>query len=321
MVRNLLGIGFPFIIVIFILFLKFHFLTVNTSRLIVGCLRTRNAGKYMKEYLDYHFRIGFTEIHLYDDSDWWRYDTLRVKPDMSTTSQRYHYHDRRGLNMSKETDYLAECFRSTVDKYGDVVDGLIFSLDDDEFFVHEHLQEEFFIDGVCKWAPVKFFGSVETYGGVGTLDTFLHREKTVREDTGAYKYFRNQHTEHSNVPTRYLSYRVGQNKISLSPTKAIFSLTNTTKLLNSIYNGRRSDYIHGFTTSCERDDYVWLVHHTRSKKELEYRMRTFWKHIGNRNQRFTGSKSFTKRYLKERDRNEEFDPNVRNILETKLLIK
>ena len=117
-------------VVLSVMLLKMSYVKYNINRPVVGCLRTRNSGQYLEEYLKHHFRIGFTEIHLYDDSDVSRHDTKKIVPTRIEHSQQYIYHDRRGWDMDKETDYLKECFDVALEKYNN---GIIVSLDDDEF--------------------------------------------------------------------------------------------------------------------------------------------------------------------------------------------
>jgi hypothetical protein len=300
--------------VVFISFLKLSFLEHSFKRPIVGCLRTRNSGRHLDEYLSYHYKIGFTEIHLYDDSDVDRHDTMKIIPQKITMSQQYHYHDKRGVTMRKETDYLEECFRESAHKYGGTGGALIMSIDDDEFLVYPNIQT-LSLTALCLWIPVKFFGSKPLpNGGDGTtLGTFQYRERSVVDGTDDMDYFRKKHPELAHVPIHYLSYRTNQRKISPAVTKAIFSLSDPTLLLSTIENGSGADYLHGFTTDCVRSNEqsaIWIAHHTRSERELNERIETFWKHIGNRRQRFTGSKSFLKSYKRDRDRNEELDDSV-----------
>lgn len=287
-----------------VLLLKVSFSRTDLSIPVVGCLRTRNSGQHLEEYLSHHFMIGFTEIHLYDDSDVNRFDTKVLVPRKISTSQKYYYHDRRGVPMKKETDNLKECFSLALKRYST---GMIVSLDDDEFIVFPNMQELKF-EGSCLWVPVKFFGSRAVVGDGTTLGTYHYRERRVHEGTKDMTYFRKKHPQYQDVPLHYLSYRTNQRKITLSPTKAIFALSNM-----SVFR-RASDYLHGFSTNCGRDSSIWMAHFTRAEADFDARIRTFWKHIGNRNQRFTGSRSFLERYKRDRNRNEEFDDSVLKIV-------
>lgn len=90
---------------------------------------------YLKEWVDYHLKIGFDEIFIYQND--WTY------PKQDITDERVHFGSISGLGMQ------TKCYNDFIMKYKDVFDFAAF-IDIDEFLwlrdttdVHEFLKDYF----------------------------------------------------------------------------------------------------------------------------------------------------------------------------------
>lgn len=268
---------------------------------VVGCLRTRNSGQYLTEYLNYHIGIGFDKIEVFDDSDIGN-DLTR---DVCTRTPRVVYYDKRGILIKKETQYIVECFKRNPSS-------IIMALDDDEYIVGNNIKDLFYgIVNECVYLPVKFFGTIENEPPTGlTTHDFTHRERIVKPGSDDLKKHLIRHPENINLHPDYMSYRSNQNKITRGVYKSVFKLKSS-----SFIKGSSSNFIHGFNMNClyyPNGTRAWIAHHTRSNENFKTRISTFWKNINNRSQRFTGSKTFLKNYKRDRNRTEIVDNRLRD---------
>jgi hypothetical protein len=272
----------------------------NTRPKFVGCLRTRNSGKHMSEYLSHHLGVGFTKIELFDDSDIGN----NITRDVCMNHPRVEYFDRRGLSITKETQYIEECYRRNIPS-------VIMALDDDEYIVGNITSVFKKHRNSCAYLPVKFFGTTENkpVTNLTTFD-FTHRERNVTYGNDLNKHLK-KHKENIGMHLDYLSYRANSNKITRSVYKSIFNLHD----MRIFDNESLPNYIHGFHLKCHyyTEDPLWIGHFTRSVSEFDKRISTFWKNIHNRNQRFTGSKTFLKNYKRERNRIDMVDNRLRDL--------
>lgn len=256
-----------------------------------ACVRTKDSSKYIKEFVKYHFLQGITSMDIYDDSE----VPLNIKhPNISYR----HVHDPENL-LENENYYLVECFSKVLVQH-DPVDYFMV-IDDDEFVFAgkqrlANVLPRISGESKCIQMPVYFFGSKRSnYTGMLTMD-YIHRERDYPKDEWKHYYKNNSKGVKKRIRKAIFAYpKTIQDKVEM--------------IRNLVFFVKHGILIHGYGVKCKLQTEIKVMHHTRSRQELESRVSNFWKGMHGLRQRFDDRGKIS-RYFHERDRNEIIDRSL-----------
>jgi hypothetical protein len=156
------------------------------------CIEIKNENRYIKEWLDYHYKLGFDNVILYDNNDYNGEDVKEVINDYITNGFVI-YESIKG-----KTNFQLPCYNACMNKYHKKFDWMLF-LDCDEFLefkdninVHSYLSQEKFNNFE------QILVNLENYGDCGLIyddgDNVINRfaskiERTFKNTLLATKPF------------------------------------------------------------------------------------------------------------------------------------